>query len=379
MPDNHRYRGITSLKAAKSGKKRKDLLTLPIFLCAAASFSANAQSNVTIYGSAVDGIARISNVDGGRNRTKLQSGGTWSNYIGVTGKENLGNGISAAFTISKGYDINTGANWPAVSHIGLSSTSAGTLTLGRQYDYMNDLVPVSIVSSSTLYAFHPGGYDRAQGVELDNTISYVSPVLGGFQFKGLYGFSEQVSGLNKKKHSHSLGMNYTNGGFKGILAHTSVGGGTIRPGTDAGMADFLGESFASNRDHAISLKKTDMYAAAVNYKLGDFTYKGAITAVKFFATSGAKDILRNIEGSVLYQFSPKILLNLGHTHSSSGDRKWRTTSASADYSFSKRTDVMLAVNHQSVSGEGQVASLFAAGNSSSRKQTVLYLGARHLF
>lgn len=338
-----------------------------------------ADSSLTLYGSAVDGIAHLNS--GKTSTTKLRSGGSWSNYVGLAGRSDIAPATSALFNISQTYDINTGDHLPAESYFGVAHQTLGAVHIGKMYDFTADLVPLSIVSSNTLYAFHPGGYDRAYGATLDHSLAYLSPVINNVQFKVLYSPAEQPAGGGKKgKDSRSVELRYSNEQLSAALIHTSVGGGAIVPGLEAGMSNFLGQSLGADRSAVISLKKKDIFAAAVNYRSGNIIYRGVFTQIDFFADDSNKtDSIKNVEASAAYHLTPDILINLGHTYSYSGDKKWNTTSLSADYAFNDRFDVMAGFNYQHTSGPGQVASLFAAGNATGPTQTAFYIGARYLF
>ncbi len=124
------------------------LLTLPAALYAV---DAHAQSSVTLYGIVDAGIAYVhnaQNANGGNasSLVKFSSGNLSGSRWGLRGTEDLGGGLAALFQLENGFNIGTGAlgqgqrEFGRKAVVGLSSSTYGTVTLGRQYDPVVDLV-----------------------------------------------------------------------------------------------------------------------------------------------------------------------------------------------------------------------------------------------
>ena len=108
---------------------------------------AHAQSsNVTLYGLIDTTISTVNNANAsGARLTGFQvpwfSGSRW----GLTGKEDLGNGLSAIFKLESEFETPTGnMDTPGVlfnrdAWVGLSSESLGKLTFGRQNAIARDV------------------------------------------------------------------------------------------------------------------------------------------------------------------------------------------------------------------------------------------------
>lgn len=113
-------------------------------LAALAPFAfAQAQSSVTVYG-LVD--AGISFGDGGGSTgrtTRLDSGIGPGSRWGLKGTEDLGEGLSASFTLESGFDSGTGASqqggllFGRQGFFGISSNKGWSLTMGRQLSPSN--------------------------------------------------------------------------------------------------------------------------------------------------------------------------------------------------------------------------------------------------
>src|SRR5258708_25807333 len=100
------------------------------------SEAAQAQSSVTLYGVADDGITYTNN-QGGHASYQTFSGGLGGSKFGLLGKEDLGGGTSAIFQLESGYDVNSGKLgyngrlFGRQSFVGLSGDD-GSVRLGRQ-------------------------------------------------------------------------------------------------------------------------------------------------------------------------------------------------------------------------------------------------------
>lgn len=102
-----------------------------------------AQSSVTLYGIIDVGLV-FNNNAGGQKQYFMSSGNIQGSRWGLRGTEDLGGGLSALFVLENGFSVNNGRlaqggdEFGRQAYVGLSSTSIGTLTLGRQYDSIVD-------------------------------------------------------------------------------------------------------------------------------------------------------------------------------------------------------------------------------------------------
>src|ERR1700677_4163089 len=106
---------------------------------------AHAQSSVTLYGLLDTGLV-YSNNQTGHSSWQEASSATQNTVFGLKGSENLGGGLHAVFKLEQGFLLNNGAQafsgdaFGSQAWVGLQSDPYGTLTFGRQFDVMNDLV-----------------------------------------------------------------------------------------------------------------------------------------------------------------------------------------------------------------------------------------------
>lgn len=119
-------------------------------VCAAVGCGvAHAQSSVTLYGLVDAGITYTNNATSGTGHGALvqfTSGSSQGDRWGLTGKEDLGGGLKAIFTLESGFQLSNGALaqsgllFNRAAFVGLDGRF-GTLTLGRQYDFIGDSFP----------------------------------------------------------------------------------------------------------------------------------------------------------------------------------------------------------------------------------------------
>ena len=123
---------------------------------------------MTIYGLLDTGIEYVNNVGADRSSLKRMPGqsGSLPSRLGFRGSEELGNGLSAVFTLEQGLLPDTGTLgqggrvFGRQAFVGLSG-AWGTLSLGRQYTMLfwslsdADILGPAIYSSSSLDSYIP--------------------------------------------------------------------------------------------------------------------------------------------------------------------------------------------------------------------------------
>ena len=172
---------------------KKPLLVLAAL--GAAAGSANAQSNVTIFG-VMDVNARVVSNIGFVNRKSLAQDGLNTSRLGFRGVEDLGGGLTAAFWLEGGVSPITGGptfNFTRESHVTFGGPF-GKIRLGRDYtpNFYQTTAPFEPfgnngVGSSVNLARFNGGSNHVGGAALQqpsslrasNSMSYFLPNLGG--------------------------------------------------------------------------------------------------------------------------------------------------------------------------------------------------------
>lgn len=129
---------------------------------------AMAQSSVTLYGIVDEGIDYTNNAGTG-SAWKMQSGDALSSRWGVKGTEDLGGGLQAIFNLENGFDASSGAlsqpdrMFGRQAFVGVTSSTFGTVTMGRQYDSVVDFVAPLTANGNW------GGYLFSHPLDNDNT------------------------------------------------------------------------------------------------------------------------------------------------------------------------------------------------------------------
>jgi len=363
---------------------KRAALGLGSLLCIALPLHALAQSSaVTIYGLIDEGATYVNNV-GGSRLNKLDDSVSQGNRLGFRGREDLGDGLEAIFTLEQGFSTDTGAfrqggiAWGRSAYVGLAHAAYGQLTLGRQYDQMTGaLIRFHPAFYGGIYGFTPGDADRVSGAWLNNQVTYASPVIGGFKFNAQVSAAEDGSSTTNAGRAESGSVTYANGPFNAGAAMTQIRGYTVRPGASYGVSQFLGAVVGPAT--AIVLPKYRTLGVGAGFTFGAATLSGLYTRSSFENSAGRSEALTALGASVTYKFDEPLVLAAGVQRAKLEGSAWTTFNAVADYYLSKRTDIYVSVNSQRASGAGTVAVLVTNGRSSTDTQTALRAGIRHRF
>ncbi len=371
-----------------------------IVAAAAASFAtvAHAQSSVTLYGVIDAGISYQSNVGNesgvGKDRWSMGNGIDQSRF-GLRGSEDLGGGLKAIFTLERGFNLgngrfqNNGGMFNRQAFVGLSS-NYGTVTLGRQYDAIEDyLAPLSATGSwGGTYFAHPLNNDNLStvgGTASNNTIKFASANYAGLQFGGTYSFSNNTNFANNR--SYSGGVSYQFQGLKVAGAYSQ----SNNPGSSGGAIDTV-----FNPDTGSNISSTGQrnrtYGAGASYAFGPAQVGILWTQSRVDdASFGSYNSLRadNYEVNGKYNLTPALGLGIAYTYTnaridngSESSAHFHQVGLQADYALSKRTDVYAQAVYQRSSG-GFNASIYngdlSTPSSTSMNQTAATVGLRHRF
>ena len=389
--------------------KKIALSTLSLALLGAAG-AAHAQSSVTLYGVIDNSLTYVHNASGNQNMWALgnASGGDLAGTRwGIKGQEDLGNGLSAIFQLENGFDPSNGRNlqgnreFGRQAFVGLSSAQFGTVTLGRQYDPVVDLVQAITADNYFGSAFAtPGDVDNYDNSSrTNNAIKFQSITYAGLQFEAMYAFGG-VAGSTGSGQTWSLAAAYNNGPlglaagyFRADNTNTLTNG--LRTGWST-TATSDGTFDANINNFYATAKSIGIARLAAQYVVGPFTlgasYSNAQYKADGFSGFGSTEKYNSGSGFVNYQATPALLLGLGYTYmKASGDTSatYHQASLGADYSLSKRTDVYLVGAYQHASGNtrdpgtGLVtnaqASIGSYGYNGTNSQELVALGLRHKF
>jgi predicted porin len=392
--------------------KRFALTSLSLALLGTAG-AAHAQNSVTLYGVIDTGFTYVHNANGNEKLVGTSSGNLSGDRWGLKGQEDLGGGLKAIFQLENGFDVNTGKlgqsgrEFGRQAFVGLTADKYGTVTLGRQYDPLVDMVQ-GITGDNYWASFvgTPGdvdNYDNSSRV--NNGVKYVSPNYAGLQFEGMYGFSN-LAGTTGQGQTWSGAVAYNNGPL-GLAAgyyytsnpsagRTAAAGSTWNsPSSDSIFDSPINNGYSSA--HSIGIAR-----AAAQYAIGPVTVGGSYSNAKYrpdgfsaFTSTQTYNV-----GSVFvnYQVTPAFLVGTGYTYEkASGDTgaHYNQVGIGADYTLSKRTDFYALGAYQKASGtqatyvtnggvttrvtQSAQASIGSFGFAGTSSQEMVIVGIRHKF
>jgi predicted porin len=327
-------------------------------------------SNVTIYGIIDSGVNWTNNV-AGKSTTNVDTGVNQGNRIGFKGTEDLGGGLKTVWVLESGFSEDTGAlgqgglMFGRQASVGLSSTTWGTLTMGRMFDVMGDMFPYYAIGSMT-----PAGLmswslpmnsaagaaldNRVSGSAINNTVRYYSPNFGPISFGGTYSFGEVAGASTGTNGIYSAEVTYAQGPLRASLGtyfkhNASTTNGNIRE-----------------------------YAAGAQYKLDSMTFFGMISDVSY--SMGTKDRATTGEIGMTYFVLPALQLGGGIQ----AQRRHDLASAdqltfTADYLLSKRSDLYMVISNGRDRQYGAQVEAALGGVSDSTAQTGVRFGFKHKF
>lgn len=201
---------------------KKPLLALiALSALGAWSGSAMAQTNVTIYG--VVEMAIQHENDGRVSRTALDSGQFYGSRIGFKGSEDLGGGLKANFQLENGFNADDGSLgqggrlFGRQSWVGLSG-GFGALRMGRQSSPIFIAADAFDPFDAGMVSGKAGQSTSGNGMlgifrtafRTDNTVTYLTPNLNGFNGSASYTFGE-AAGDTAANRQMGLSASYENG------------------------------------------------------------------------------------------------------------------------------------------------------------------------
>jgi len=379
------------------------------YLVSAAAFSslaapAFAQSSVTLYGLIDAGLAYVNNASGESTLFKFSSGNTYGSRWGLKGSEDLGGGLKTVFQLENGFNVGTGTlgqgsrEFGRKAIVGLSDDSYGSVTVGRQYDPIVDVVQPLTEDNYFGGTFAtPGDADNYDNsVRVSNSIKYVSPLINGLQGELLVGVGG-VAGSESNGQTLGAGISYTQGPLALAAGYYRADGGTT---TSNGVRTFTSSSdsiFNTAINNGFETAKTVQIARAG----GTYRFGSALVGVSYSNVAYKPDALSNFSQTAKlnvgaaffnYHLTPALLAGIGYNYtkaSGAADADYNQFNLGVDYALSKRTSLYALAGYQKASGttlntSGQVvaatASIGSYGvNSGANDQSLAIVGIRHRF
>lgn len=388
---------------------KKKLCLLAV--CAAMTSMAHAQSSVTLYGTLDDAIADFSNVQGANgsgNQIRMSSGNLSPNLWGLKGKEDLGNGLSAVFKLESGFNVNNGNMgqngriFGRTAMVGLSDATAGTVTLGRQYDPLIDLIqPLTDDDNFGSTFATPGDIDNYDNsYRTNNSIKYASPSYGGFQWSALYGVGGQAGNVSEGQ-TIAVAAAYNNGpvGFAAGYFRATNNGNTTNDGSVGTFDQFNSNSVDSPAINGAlaSARSLQIIRAAGDYAFGPVTVGLSYSNVDYTdyltTVGGGNDTKYNTgQFMINYQATPAALVGFGYNYTkgsgSDVNAAYNQFSLGGVYNLSKRTSLYAMAGYQKATGNTTASGTLAPAtasfadfgyDASTDSQSMVMVGLRHQF
>jgi predicted porin len=390
----------------------KALATTLVALAGTFCAAAHAQSSVTLYGTLDTGLDYISNQKagtGGKSNWMMESGNVSTDRWGLRGNEDLGGGLSAIFDLENGFNIdsgkfsNGGDEFGRQAWVGIASTQWGSVTMGRQYDFLVDFVaPLSATGSGFggNIADHPFDNDNLNNdLRMNNSVKLRSATYDGVTLGGAYAFSNAAGGFSDN-NAYSLGAQWAGGPFNLAVAYLQAN----QPGGVNQRTNTGGALSSSDGDATLTGARQRILGAAGRYTFGAATVGLVFTRTMLddphqITQGGAYSTLNgdlltfnNYELNARYAVTPAFMLGGSYTltdgHFSDAGKsvspRWNQFMLQADYALSRRTDLYLEGVYQRVSGADGIAvlsnaSIYSLAASSNDRQAVVAVGMRHRF
>ncbi len=361
------------------------------------SGACHAQSSVTLYGIIDGGVTWVNNA-GGSHQVKFDDGISYANRFGLKGTEDLGGGLKAVFELESGFHLgngqiaNGGSLFGRAAYVGLQS-DWGTLTFGNQIDMTQEMVYLfNVTAWASGYAINQGDFDRMNGDHLPNAIKFMSNTYAGFQFGGMYSFSNTPGDFHTGS-AWSVGAQYQHGDFAMGTAYTQLNNPSgiyaFDPYAMIGVSSFFGRPTVSvdpatgavtdlYASDSFPVDKQGTFGVGASYVInavtlsGDFTY----TQIKAF---GESEHMLVAEGGVNWQVTPAFSAIGGYQYTHFDGHHWNQISAGLHYLLSKNTDVYLSGDWLKASQGVDAVIGYSFTPSSTTTQADVRIGMRHSF
>ncbi|MBI5719510.1 MAG: porin [Burkholderiales bacterium] len=340
--------------------------TLPAAAQSAAPAAAPA-SSVTIYGLFDAAMREANNASANRQRLRTMEDGIFTgSRLGLRGREDLGGGLVAVFTLESGYDPSTGTSlqgtpsgdfgqataptrfWGRESHVGLR-TAWGGVTLGRQYTVAHGLAarfqPLGNPNSAAHSLFSSHHIARQ-----DNQVRFDAKA-AGVDWAASTTFGEQAA--TSANSSWAFGAGYA----QGALA--------------------LG-AYVQQMKNLAGTETRKIVGAGGNYRFAPVFQLFAGVMQRTSAVSVQENLAFTIGANI--RLTEQSTLSVAHyddeqSGSAALDGSRQVSWVTVNYAFSRRTDLYAVVDTNVVEG-GYAKPAFMGTKGS---QTGLALGLRHRF
>jgi predicted porin len=269
--------------------------------------------------------------------------------------------------------------------VSLADERLGTLTVGRQHDFVAEPLPYQANYYSTTMAAHLGGIDRFNFPGINSAVKYRS-VFGPLTVGFLYALPDSTeTGQAISGRTLSAVLAYSKNGIDAALAWSSFADYALKPwsatsgfGFPAGT--FWGVKGAPGSTAVVPLARLDMAGAGAGYTYGATRVAVGTFDVHFRGRDGESASMPIVNANIGYYVKPDFILSCGYWHANfaAAQTRYDNINVSADYFLSKSADVFISPVYEHTSGPG-LAQLFMLGSASGGSQIAVDVGIRHNF
>jgi len=374
--------------------------------------AAQAQSTVTIYGlldanfgSYKTNVA-VGNTVQNLKQTKIDSGGLNGSRWGIRFSEDVGGGLAVIGNLESGFNIDTGASgqggllFGRKAIVGLSGSSFGTVTLGRNSSSYDDVSADHAMMEATI--FDPSNTNNGNptnvaaglntapnaaaflgrnttwvgfNTRFNNSVKYVSPSFSGFSGSVMYALGEDKTQAVSASKSVSANLKYANGpllvsgGYQSEQASTTATG-VANPNIAGGKPALVNTLLNVAYDFGV---------AKVGAGFNRAKYKDVIVPAGLPGAGGEFAAQKEVSLSVAVPVGATTL-SAGYARSK-GDTLGKSTGfgVQALYSLSKRTTLYAGALSTKAYDTLTTATLANLPGSNIGRTTTYAAGIRHRF
>ncbi|WP_246794765.1 porin [Burkholderia perseverans] len=351
--------------------------------------AASAQSSVTLYGIIDAGITYTNNLKGGSGY-QATTGNVQGSRWGLMGSEDLGGGNRAVFKLENGFNPDNGALgqggrlFGRSAYVGLSNNRYGTVTLGRQYNSVQDTLwneQANGTGALTQYAnVVYDTYDLNNSYRTNNAVKYTSPTIAGLTGTVMYAFAN-TAGAFADNREWSAGLDYVAGPLHLDAAYAL----NNSPGANTAGAAPSDNYYSLATSIISNVARNQVWGAGGAYTFGATTAAVLYTNSRFDLLTGGSLRFANYEADLTWKLTPSLLLAAAYFYTeqqsssaTAANAHYHQGTVGAEYFLSKTTDLYLNAAYQRANG----ANAWIDGStqpSSNNHQIVAVGGIRHKF
>jgi len=321
-----------------------------------------------------------------------------SNRWGIKGTEDLGNGVTAKFTLESNMSLRTGAAgkdsggtgaagttlFDREANIALSSSDLGQIQLGRGKNFLYNIADEFDARGNWNFgglkpiARYAGFYSGSGVSRFDNMVRYTSPEIAGFKVDGAYSFGNQLADTEYKS-SYNVGVRWTQGPLDVAYTYEEA---RLSNAVISEKINLVAAKYAVTDQLTVNVgyATTDNPTAQTTYYASSTKADGKTDANTWFAGAKYKLNDRISFNAAYYDVQDKV---------TSGKNDVQMTAVGAIYSFSKRTEVFIDyVTANRASGASAPFTIYdrwipngdgSTVSDSKYKQSAVAIGMQHRF